>query len=96
MNLYNYLSTVNRLWGNEDGVGVARFVTMRGNHASNPNLHVETPENAVERAIASPLAEVIIYHLKVLFHLHDDRKIDQFSCLDAGFTESYNFSSRLR
>lgn len=74
MNLYSYLSTVNRLWGNEDGTGVARFVTLNGNHAANPNMYVENPESSVERSIGSPLDEVIIAHIKVLFYLHTDRK----------------------
>lgn len=75
MNLYNYLSTVNRLWSGEDGAGVARFVSFFSNHASNPNLHVENPDAAVERSIPSPLDEVIIAHLRVLFYL-DSRKIE--------------------
>lgn len=74
MNFYNYLSTVNRLWNNDDGMGVARFITLSGNHASNPNLFVENPESGVARAIASPLDEVVVYHIKVLFYLHDNRK----------------------
>lgn len=73
MNLFNYLSTVNRLWSGEDGAGVARFVSIFGNHAANPNLQVENPDAAVERAIGSPLDEVVIAHLRVLFYL-DNRK----------------------
>lgn len=76
MNLYSYLSTVNRLWNNEDGTGVARFISLSGNHAVNPNLHIENPESAVARAIAAPLDEVIVCHLKVLFYLHDTRKLE--------------------
>jgi nuclear mRNA export protein PCID2/THP1 len=74
MNLYNYLSTVNRLWNNEDGSGISRFVSVGGNHAAYSNLHVDSPESAVERAIPSPLDEVISNHIKVLFYLHDNRK----------------------
>lgn len=74
MNLYNYLSTVNRLWNNEDGTGVSRFITLSGNHASNPNLHIENPDTAVERALVSPLDEVVSSHLKVLFYLYENRK----------------------
>jgi nuclear mRNA export protein PCID2/THP1 len=74
MNLYSYLSTINRLWNNEDGFGVARFITLGGNHAKNPNLHTDKPEDPVSRTIASPLDEVISFHLKVLYNLHSDRK----------------------
>lgn len=73
MNLYSYLSTVNRLWSNEDGTGVARFLTISGNHAANTNLHVENPESAVERSIPAPLDEVVSAHIKVLYYLHDNR-----------------------
>lgn len=75
MNLYSYLSTVNRLWNNEDGSGVARFIALNGNHAANPNLHIENPDSAVARGIPAPLDEVISCHLKVLFYLHDNRKL---------------------
>lgn len=75
MNLYSYLSTVNRLWNNEDGNGVARFIALNGNHASNANLQVEHPDMAIERSsIPSPLDEVINSHIKVLFYIHSDRK----------------------
>lgn len=74
MNLYSYLSTVNRLWGNEDGLAIARFLSISGNHAANPNLHVENPENAVVRSLPSPLDEVVSAHIKVLFYMHDIRK----------------------
>jgi nuclear mRNA export protein PCID2/THP1 len=75
MNLYNYLQTVQRLWHNGDGNGVARFLTLNGNHVSQPNLHIENPENAVERQIQSPLEEVVSSHIKVLFYLHQNRKL---------------------
>lgn len=74
MNFYSYLSTISRLWSNRDGIGVARFVTLSGNHASNPNLHIENPESSVERSIESPLDEVIIAHIKVLYYLNENRK----------------------
>ncbi|CRK98791.1 CLUMA_CG012121, isoform A [Clunio marinus] len=72
MNLYNYLSTVNRLWNNEDGNGVSRFITINGNHSTNVNLHVENPDAAVERTIPTPLDEIISCHIKVLFYLHEN------------------------
>lgn len=75
MNLHSYLSTVNRLWGNEDGNGVSRFMSLHGNHAGNPNLHVEYPDSAVERALPAPLDEVISAHIRVLFYLYDERKL---------------------
>jgi nuclear mRNA export protein PCID2/THP1 len=74
MNLYNYLSTINRLWNNEDGVGVARFITLSGNHAKNPNLHTDKPDEPVSRAIEPPLDEVVSFHLKVLYNLHSERE----------------------
>lgn len=75
MNLHTYLSTVSRLWGNGDGNGVARFITLNGNHASNSSLHIEDPDLAVERAIEAPLDEVISEHIKVLFYVYDNRKL---------------------
>jgi len=84
MNFYSYLSTINRLWSNRDGAGVARFLTLSGNHASNPNLHIENPESSVERSIETPLDEVIIAHIKVLFHFNDN---------PPQFNEAYKYQS---
>lgn len=74
MNLYNYLQTIQRLWNNGDGSGVARFLTLSGKHISHQNLHIEHPENAVERQIESPLEEVVSSHIKVLYYLHQNRE----------------------
>jgi len=75
MNLYAYLTALNRLWNNDDGGGVSRFLSIYGNHSSNPNLHIENPDSAVERQIGAPLDEVVATHLRVLFYLHDNRKL---------------------
>ena len=78
MNLFNYLATINRLWNNEDG-SVAKFVSINGNHAKNPNLWVNNPQEGVSRVIQSPiLAEVLINHLKVISYLNCDRKSLKF------------------
>ena len=78
MNLFNYLSTINRLWNNEDG-SVAKFVSINGNHAKNPNLWVNNPQEGVSRVIQSPiLAEVLVNHLKVISYLNCDRKSFKF------------------
>ena len=74
MNFFNYLTTINRLWNNCDGHAVSRFLSLDGNHISIPNLHIENPEGVVERHIDSPLDEVIICHIKVLFYLNENRK----------------------
>lgn len=76
MNLFNYLNTLDRLYSNCDGHAVSRFLSLDGNHILNPNLNrIEHPEASVERQIGSPLDEVIIAHIKVLFHLNENRKI---------------------
>lgn len=75
MNLYQYLNAVSRLWNNYDGSGVSKFISLSGNHITNRNLQLESPESAIERIMEPPLDEVINSHLKVLFHLHDSRKL---------------------
>jgi hypothetical protein len=75
MNLYQYLNAVWRLWNNYDGSGVAKFISLTGNHTTNRNLHLDNPENAIERVMEPPLDEVLNSHLKVLFCLHDNRKL---------------------
>lgn len=75
MSLYQYLNAVWRLWNNYDGSGVSKFISLSGNHTTNRNLHLESPENAIERIIEPPLDEVLNSHIKVLFYLHDNRKL---------------------
>lgn len=75
VNLYQYLNAVWRLWSSYDGSGVSKFISLSGNHTTNRNLHSDSPENAIERIIEPPLDEVINSHLKVLYYLHDNRKL---------------------
>lgn len=74
MNLFQYLSTIQRLWNNYDGAGVSKFISLSGNHASNKNLHVENPEITIERQLEPLIDEVVLFHLKTLYYLHDTRK----------------------
>lgn len=74
MNLHNYLTTVSRFWNNYDGGGVAKLISINGNHVNNTNLQVEYPENAIERVLGAPIDEVVCYHIKVLFYLSCERK----------------------
>lgn len=74
MNLFQYLTTVNRLWDNGDGSGVSRFISLSGNHVTNRSLHVENPESLVERHVEPPLDEVVNLHIKVLYYMHETRK----------------------
>ena len=74
MNLYQYLNAIGRLWNNGDGSGVSKFISLSGNHFSNRNLHLESPEGMIERHIDPPLDEVVNAHLKVLFYIHETRK----------------------
>lgn len=75
MNLYQYLNAVWRLWNNFDGSGVSKFISLSGNHTKNRNLQLENPESSIERVMEPPLDEVISCHLKVLFYLHESRKL---------------------
>jgi hypothetical protein len=73
MNLFQYLTTIGRLWNNGDGSTIAKFISLSGNHTSNKNLHVENSESAVERQLDSPIDEVVNTHLKTLFYMHETR-----------------------
>jgi hypothetical protein len=74
MNLFQYLSTVARLWNNGDGPTIARFISLSGNHVTNKSLHVENSESVVERHLESPIDEVVNTHLKTLYYMHEARK----------------------
>lgn len=67
--LNNYLSGVERAWFAKDGNIVASFVSLSDKHILNENLYLELPENDVENILESPIDEVVIYHLKVLYYL---------------------------
>lgn len=74
MNLHQYLNAVGRLWNNYDGSAVSKFISLSGHHTKNRSLHIENPENSIERVMEPPLDEVISCHLKVLFYLNETRK----------------------
>ena len=75
MNLIHYLNTVSRLWNTGDGSAVSKFLSLNGNHVPNRNLHVEDAENLIIRQVRPPLDEVVNTHLKVLYYIHDTRKL---------------------
>lgn len=64
-----YLNAVQRTWAAQDGNLVATFLSLRDRHATNSNLHVEYPENLVERIVDPPIDEILSAHIKVLYYL---------------------------
>lgn len=74
MNLYQYLNTIKRLWDNNDGEALSKFISLSGNHAENRNLLIENPELMIERELRPPLDEVVNFHLKALYYKHEARK----------------------
>lgn len=74
MNLVGYLNAVHRSWLAQDGDIVAAFVSLKDRHVMNRALHLESPENMVERHLHPPLDEVVSEHLKTLYWLTGERK----------------------
>lgn len=97
MNFNNYISTINRLWNNDDGVGVARFITLSGNHAKMSNLQLRNfDESTVSRTLVTPLDDIVINHIKVLFYLYSDRKLLNLRNCDFLLTKLNTFSSTIQ
>lgn len=71
-----YLNAVQRTWAAQDGDLVATFLSLRDRHAINSNLHVEYPENLVERIVDPPIDEILSAHIKVLYYLAPQCKIN--------------------
>ncbi|KAG5684489.1 hypothetical protein PVAND_013720 [Polypedilum vanderplanki] len=71
MNLFQYLTTIERFWNNGEGTALARLINISGSHASNKSLHVENCESMIERHLEPPVDEVINTHLKTLYYLHE-------------------------
>lgn len=69
-----YLNAVARTWHAQDGILVAQLVSLRDRHATNPNLQVESPESIIERTLDSPIDEILVEHIKVLYYLSRSRK----------------------
>lgn len=69
-----YLNAVARTWHAQDGALVAQLVSLRDRHATNQQLHVEFPENMVDRILDAPIDEILVEHIKVLYHLSRTRK----------------------
>lgn len=69
-----YLNAVARTWHAQDGTLVAQLVSLRDRHATNTNLQVDSPESMIERTLDSPIDEILVEHIKVLYYLSRSRK----------------------
>lgn len=74
-NLATYLNSVQRAWHAQDGQLVASLVSLGGRHTPSRALHVETPDNMVERMLDQPIDEIVCAHLKVLYYLTCTREL---------------------
>lgn len=68
-NINSYLTAVQRCWNAQDGYLLSNFVSLQDKHVSNRHLHIELPDNMVERYLDTPLDEIVSGHLKVLYYL---------------------------
>lgn len=72
--LATYLNAVQRTWEAQDGHLVASFLSLRDRHATNRNLHVEYPDDLVEKILDQPIDEILSAHIKVLYYLSSQRE----------------------
>lgn len=70
----SYLNAVARTWHAQDGALVSQLISLRDRHATNPQLQIEFPESVVERILDTPIDEIVIEHIKVLYYLSRSRK----------------------
>ncbi|XP_066259386.1 PCI domain-containing protein 2 homolog [Euwallacea similis] len=69
MNLSNYLQILDRSWRTHNGQTLSQFLSLRHDHTRFKNYYIESPENIVEKFLQAPLDEIVILHLKCLYHL---------------------------
>lgn len=69
-----YCGLMSNAWNLHDGKLVAKLVSLRGQHTTNQQLHIEFPENTIEGALNKPLDEIVVEHIKVLYYLSRSRK----------------------
>lgn len=74
-NLGSYINGVQRAWSAQDGNLIASFISLKDRHVLNHNLHIEMPENMVERMLDPPIDEIVCGHLKALYYLTCERKL---------------------
>lgn len=73
-NIGAYLNAVQRAWHAQDGQLLANFVSLSDKHINSRVLHVEMPDNQVERIVQQPMDEIVCAHLKVLYYLTRQRE----------------------
>ncbi|XP_022902957.1 PCI domain-containing protein 2 [Onthophagus taurus] len=78
MSLAHYLQIIDRSWKTQDGYKIANFISLRHDHVASVNLHIENPENMVEKFVASPMDELVMYHLKCLHALSQKNPLDAY------------------
>lgn len=74
-NLATYLNSVQRAWHAQDGQLLAALVSLSDRHTASRSLHVEMPDNMVERMLDQPIDEIVCAHLKVLYYLTCSREL---------------------
>ena len=75
--LNSYLNGVQRAWSSQDGHLVSSLISLKDKHIGNRNLHVEIPDNMVERILDQTIDEIVSAHLKVLYYLTCERKLQK-------------------
>ncbi|XP_050084527.1 PCI domain-containing protein 2 homolog [Anopheles aquasalis] len=90
MYLNDYLNKLMRVWNAQEGLAVARFVSLQDHHVKNANLYKEYPEDAVCRTVPEPLDEIVYTHLRVVYQLkcanppdYNEAYRHQTSCIQA-------------
>lgn len=78
-NIGAYLNAVQRAFVAQDGQLLANYVSLSDRHINSRVLHVEMPDNQVERIVQQPMDEIVCAHLKVLYYLTRQRKASSSS-----------------
>lgn len=78
MSLTHYLQLVERCWRSQDGPIVASLLCLRHDHVVSPNLHLQSPDNMIEKFIEPPLDYIVSCHLKCLYYLTLHQYVDAY------------------
>ena len=80
MSVQNYLRAVSDAWNDYDGDTLANYLSFQDRHAANPKLHIENPEEDVDRELEPPIDELVAAHLRACWAVSKKDFVEAYKC----------------
>ena len=80
MSVQNYLKAVENAWNDYDGESLATLLSFQDSHVAKSQLHLESPEDEVERILDNPIDELVAAHLRACWANAKKDYVESYRC----------------